>query len=222
MTGFYLKGEYINLSQYFFFHLSSEKKEHSEKEREKFLSLYLPPGVVKKKFRKFSEKSSKFNTIIFLWCILRPVDWWHIIWCQKVISLAAGVFLFCCALLCLSNTDPVNVCWAICTICHANVCPRKNGRQGGISMLKLHLKWNCWCQQQETVRTRKLSKKNSGKGQSLCSFSKQSSVSLHLQPKVGITHFTSFSFLKMQWMWKTKALYLSGLALGEDKLVWLN
>lgn len=52
MTGFYLKGEYINLSQYFFFHLSSEKKEHSEKEREKFLSLYLPSGVVKKKIQK--------------------------------------------------------------------------------------------------------------------------------------------------------------------------
>lgn len=50
MTGLYLKREYIYLSQYFFFfHLSNKKKADSKKEREKFLSLYLPSGVAPNK-----------------------------------------------------------------------------------------------------------------------------------------------------------------------------
>ena len=70
--------------------------------------------------------------------------------------------LFCFAFLLFSNTDPVNICWAICTICHANVSPRKNDRHRGISMLKHHLKWKCWCQCQEIMRTKKTSKKYEG------------------------------------------------------------
>lgn len=88
--------------------------------------------------------------------------------------------LFCFALPCLSNTDPVNICWAICTICHANVSPRKNGRQGEISMLKLHLKWNGWCQWQETVRTRKLSKKYRAEKEKASAVSVKNHVSLPL------------------------------------------
>lgn len=103
--------------------------------------MYLPFGGVQnnkiqKILLKVQQVQHQFSSCGVFPILMTDATWYG---ARKSSVWQLGCFcfvLFCSALLCFSNTDPVNICWAICTICHANVIPRKNDRHRGISNVK--------------------------------------------------------------------------------------